>query len=330
MTVASDAMIAEPAATISPAMERPSQAPDAAPPVDTASPIADAIATVRARAWAVGIITLAALLIAIIWLRTTDYRYTAVLRVAPAPTTARETANLGALTNLATLTGATLEAIPVTPFRLYTEGLYTREVALRLANDPVLMHRVFPREWDAGTRKWRDPAGFGKHLSDGFFRMFGVPVTPWEAPDAARLQGWIGDQVHLDQTPKTPIATLSLDSTDPALARDFIVRLHSTVDAWLRERTLERTRNNIAYLNARLPIVSLAEHRQALFATLSDQQQRQMMARNPAAYAAEPFGKVSVSDRPTSPRQLPVLALALLLGLAMGVAGALIVPRRRK
>jgi hypothetical protein len=327
MTLASDALIVDPAAPVSPAMER---APADTPAPRPAAVFAGALATVRARIWAIAIIAIAALLVAIAWLRTTDYVYTAALRVAPAPTSERETANLGALTNLATLTGATLEAIPVTPFRLYTEGLYTREVAMRLASDPVLMHKAFPREWDAAAHKWHDPAGFGTQLANGLYRTFGVPVQPWRAPDAARLQSWIGEQVHLDQTPKTPIVTLSIDSTDRNFAREFIVRLHTTVDAWLRERTLERTRNNIAYLEARLPTVSLVEHRQALFATLSDQQQRQMMARNPAAYAAEPFGKVSVSDKPTSPRQIPVLALALMLGLAIGIGGALVVPRRHR
>jgi len=289
-----------------------------------------AVATVRARLWLVALVTVVALLVAITWLRTTDYRYAAELHVAPAPTSAREASSLGALTSLATLTGATLEAIPVTPFRLYAEGIYTREVAIRLAGDAALMHKVFAREWDARSRQWHDPGGFGNDLARGLYRLLGVPVPDWTPPDAARLQAWINANVALEQTAKTPIATIRLADTDRAFAIAFLTRLHVTVDAWLRERTLARTADNIAYLNQRLPTVTLADHRQALFATLSDQQQRQMMARNPAAYAAEPFGIATAGVTPASPRQLPTLVVAVGVGLFFGVILALALPHRRR
>lgn len=292
--------------------------------------LAAAMATVRARLWLVALVTAVALLIAIAWLRTTDYRYAAELHVAPAPTSAREASSLGALTNLATLTGATLEAIPVTPFRLYTEGIYTREVAIRLAGDAALMHKVFPHEWDARARQWHDPGGFANGLARGLYRLLGVPIADWTPPDAARLQAWINANVALEQTAKTPIATIRLADTDRAFAIAFLTRLHVTVDAWLRDRTLARTANNIAYLNQRLPTVTLADHRQALFATLSDQQQRQMMSRNPAAYAAEPFGIATAGNTPASPRQLPTLVIAIGLGLFFGVILALALPHRRR
>jgi hypothetical protein len=292
--------------------------------------LASAVATLRARLWLAALVTAIAVLIAVIWLRTTDYRYTAELRVAPAPTSARESSSLGALTSLATLTGATLEAIPVTPFRLYAEGIYTREVANRLARDPQLMRKAFAREWDGDRKQWRDPGGFGSDMTRGLYRLLGVPVAAWTPPDAARLQAWINANVALSQTAKTPIATISLADTDRAFAIAFLARLHTTVDGWLRERTLARTANNIDYLAQRLPGVTLADHRQALFATLSDQQQRQMMARNPAAYAAEPFGKATAGLTPSSPRQLPTLVVATGLGLFFGVILALAVPRRRR
>ncbi len=285
------------------------------------------LATLRARAWFALASAAIMLVAATIWLRSTEYDYTATLRVAPAPTSARESQSLGALTGFASLTGVTLDAIPVTPFRLYVEGIYTREVAARLARDPQLLHGAFPREWDARAQRWQPPSspGFVATIN----RLAGAPVRPWSPPDAARLQDWIAGHVSLDQSPKTPTVGLSVATPDPAFGKLFLTRLHATTDDWLRERTLATTRQNLAYLAAKLPTVTLAEHRQALIATLSDQEQRQMMARNPAAYAAEPFGPVTASPRPTSPHQLPVLLLALFGGAAGGLALALIVPRRR-
>lgn len=286
------------------------------------------MATLRARRWWVVIAAALGLLLAILYLRTADYRYTASLRVAPAPGSNREAGNLGALSTLASLTGTPLEGIPVTPFRLYVEGVYTRRIAARLAADPAVMQHVFADEWDAKTKIWREPTGPGRSLAAAIDRLGGQPDRAWTPPDAARLQAWIKANLLIDQTPKTPIVTLSLNDSDPRFAQAFLTRLHHHTDAWVRDRSLDRTRANIAYLNKRLPEVTLADHREAIFATLSDQQQRAMTVSNPAPFAAEPFGTATVSTRPTSPGQLPILIGSVMLGALAGALLALLVPRR--
>lgn len=292
--------------------------------------LATMLATLRARLWWVALAVAVCVIAAVVWLRTTEYRYTAAMRVAAAPTSARESSSIGALTTLATLTGGSVEAIPVTPFRLYVEGIYTREVAARLATDQRLLRRAFPEEWDAAGRRWRPPEGLGITVSQDVAAIAAAPALVWTPPDAARLQAFIHTYVGVDQTPKTPVVTISMVSVDREFARIFLARLHATTDAWLRERTLARTASNIEYIEQRLPTVTLADHRQALFATLSDQQQRQMMARNPASYAADRFGPPVVSDVPTSPRQVLMLAVAVVFGAVIGVVAAVVVPRRRR
>jgi hypothetical protein len=290
--------------------------------------VASARTTLRARLGWIAAMVGICLLLAVIYLRTADYAYTASFQVVPAPGSNRESSSLGALSTLATLTGATLESIPVTPFRLYLEGIYTRRIATRMAADPELMHHVFADEWDAQAGRWREPTGIGRTLGKAASVLAGQTAQPWTPPDAARLQAWINTNVTVDQTPKTPIVTLSISDPDPAFAANFLTRLHVNTDAWVRDRSLERTRANIAYLNRRLPDVTQADHREAIFATLSDQQQRTMTASNPAPFAAEPFGKANASTQPTSPRQLPILVLALLFGAVAGVMLALLIPRR--
>jgi uncharacterized protein involved in exopolysaccharide biosynthesis len=289
--------------------------------------VAGTIATLRARRWWIVVAAAVGLLAAAAYLRTAEYTYSASFRVVPAPGSNREASNLGALTTLATLTGATLENIPVTPFRIYLESITTRQLAARLASDPALMHHIFAEEWDGQAGVWREPTGPGHSLGKFVGRIAGQPVG-WSPPDAARLQQWINSNVRIDQTPKTPVVTLSVDDADPAFARALLIRLHRDADAWVRARSLRRTGANIAYLGRRLPGVSQADHREAIFATLSDQQQRVMTASNPAPFAAEPFGAAVVSPQPTAPRQLPLLVLAVLFATVTGVALALLVPRR--
>jgi hypothetical protein len=115
---------------------------------------------------------------------------------------------------------------------------------------------------------------------------------------------------------------------DRALGITVLGRLHTAVDAWLRERTLARTAANIDYLTGKLATTALADHRLALIATLNEQEQRLMLARNPAAYASERFGPITATPQPTSPRQIPVLLMSLILGLGAGVVAAFLLPRR--
>lgn len=290
--------------------------------------VAGAAATLRARRWWIIATALFSLIAGVAYLRTATYTYSATLRVAPAPGSNREASNLGALSTLATLTGATLESIPVTPFRLYLEGIYTRQIAAGLARDPAVMHHVFADEWDAAAGAWREPTGLGHSLEKLAARIAGQGDRGWSPPDAARLQQWINSNVAIDQTAKTPVVTLSINDADRNFAGAILARLHHDADGWVRARSLDRTRANIAYLGRRLPDVTQADHREAIFATLSDQQQRTMTASNPAAFAAEPFGGAVVSAQPTAPRQLPVLVLALMFGIAAGIGLALLVPRR--
>jgi uncharacterized protein involved in exopolysaccharide biosynthesis len=290
--------------------------------------VTDILATVRARLWWVVAVAAAALLVAILYLRTAEYTYSASFRVVPAPGSSREAGNLGALTTLATLTGATLADIPVTAFRLYLEAINTRQLAAQLSRDPALMQHVFADEWDARAGQWREPGGIGQSLGSTANRIAGQPVDKWSPPDAARLQQWITSNVRIDQTPKTPVVTLSVDDRDPVFARTLLTRLHQNADAWVRARALGRTRANVTYLESRLPNVTQADHREAIFATLNDQQQRSMTASNPAPFAAEPFGAATVSAQPTTPRQLPVIIIAVLFGAVAGVAAAVLVPRR--
>nr|WP_310523663.1 Wzz/FepE/Etk N-terminal domain-containing protein [Polymorphobacter sp.] len=298
------------------------------PADETPKWVAGALATLRARIWLVALVMALCLAAAVIYLRNADYTYTAALRIAPAPASARESTGLGALGNLASLTGVTLESLPATPFRLYVEGVSSREVAVRLANDPELMHRAFAREWDARNRRWDEPASLTTGLRNAVLGLVGAPVPRWSAPDAARLQSFLATRIGVNQNPKTPLVTISMDTTDRQFGIKFLTRLNTTIDTWLREKTLARTNQNIAYLTGRLPGVTQADHRQALFATLSAQEQRLMMARNPAAFAAETFGQIGASSTPTSPRQVPILTLALALGLIFGLVLALVIPRK--
>lgn len=294
--------------------------------------LANAGTVLKQRWWLVAVITLVALLAAVVYLRNANYLYTAELRVYAAPSTTGQATGSGSLGNLASLAGiAPVGAEPATPFRLYLEGIRAREVSERLARDRDLMHDAFAPEWDAPTRSWRERRGIGGSIKHVVWNLLGLPLPAWHAPDAAKLQDFIANGVTVTQSLKSPLVSITMETSDPRFGVRFLTVLGTTVDQYLREKQQERTRSNIDYLSERLRGVTLIEQRAALFNALSDQERQAMLANSLAPYAANPFGVAVASTNPTTPRQVPLLLAGLFGGLLAGVAAALLLgPRRRK
>lgn len=282
---------------------------------------------IRRRWWLVLAFVLAGCVAAIYYLQTAQYTYTAELRVSPAESLSGRGQGGGGLSNLAQLAGLGSESAPPSAFRLYLEGLKSREVADRLARDPVLMRGIFAGEWDQDRRSWRRPPG---GLKASVWSLLGLPQPTWQPPDGARLQLFLAGNVAALQNTKSPLVTLALETPNPKFGMRFLTRLDLVTDAYLREKQQQRSRSNITYLSDKLRGVTFAEQRAALFAALNDEERAAMLANSRAPFAAEAFGVATASLSPTKPRQLPVLLGGPIIGLVFGVAIAALLGTRRR
>ncbi len=269
-----------------------------------------------------------ALIGAVIYLKSATFEYSVSMVVTPVQS--GNTKGLaGQLGGLASLAGVDLPSDGgAAPFQLYVEGLVGRPVAAELARNRRLLIGAFPDDWNAETKRWRQPVGTFRGLSTAVKRLLGVPVYPWRAPDAARLQEYMIEHVGIYEKPKKPVVTVSLSDRDPRFGITFLAAMHAANDEMLRQRSLKRSDGYISYLTRRLGTEGLAEHRQALAAALSEQIKARMLASSGMAFAAEPFGPAVASLRPTSPRPLLVLAGAIAGGVLIGVLIAMLRYRR--
>jgi LPS O-antigen subunit length determinant protein (WzzB/FepE family) len=273
-----------------------------------------------------------ALIAAVVYLHAATYRYAVTMRVAPPASSAGDgvSSRLSQLGGLAAVAGVSLpDSGGSASFKLFVEALHSRDVAEALARDPAIMHGIFRQEWDARTRTWRLPSGFIYGLSKSVKPVLGIPSRAFAPPGPARLKQWLVDNIGVDQNLKTPVVTVTLMSEDPALAIYVLKQLDSTIDTMLRERALLRADEYIRYLAARLPTIALAEQRIAIAQALGEQERLKMAAGSNRAFAAEVFEHPAATDRPVLPVPSKVLAMALLLGLVVGVGLALVIPRRR-
>jgi hypothetical protein len=280
--------------------------------------LAEVLATLKSRWLVIAGAGALFFLLALVYLWTATYNYTAALRVSSAQATAQRP-GLGALGGLAAIAGIGGGAgEAATPFKLYIEGLQSREVADRLSKNPQIMHAIFAREWDAAAGRWREPASKRHAIKTGVFKLLGLPVYPWSPPGPAELQDFLAEQVIISQNIKTPLVTVLFNSSDPAFAVKFLTALHEADDNYLREQSRARTKSNIGYLAGKLETVSLAEYRKVLFDAIAEQEQQMMLVNNSTPFAAEPFGNPTVSLRPSSPRPIPVLISMTFAGLVAG------------
>lgn len=273
-----------------------------------------------------------ALIVSITYLNLAHYRYAVQMRVAPVALASGDglSSKLSQFGGLAAAAGLSLpDAGGAGTFKLFVEALHSRDVANIMARDPKIMHGVFAREWDARTRTWQQPHGLVYNFAGAIKPILGVPPRLFAPPGSARLQKWLADEIAVDQNLKTPVVTITLMSEDPVFAIQFLDRLGTTIDAMLRERALSRTDDYIRYLTARLPTITLAEQRLAIFQALGEQERLKVAMSSNSPYAADLFEHPAASDRPVSPVPVKVLAIALLLGLVAGVALAFLWPRRR-
>ena len=292
--------------------------------------IAPALAKLCARWWLVLAAAVLGLLAAVVYLRTADYSYTAELRVSAAESSSGRTGASDRLGGLAALAGVAGEAQSASPFRLYLEGIKSREVAERLARDRALMQTVFANEWDPTRRAWRQPQGFLGGIKVGVWNILGLPRFAWTPPGAARLQEFIGKSVNVIQSVKSPLVVIAFQTPEPKFGMRFLTRLDATTDDILREKQKERTRSNIAYLSDKLRGVTFVEQRTALFEALNDEQRQDMLANSRAPYAADAFGVPTASLTPTTPKQAPLLVTGVIAGTILGIVLALLIPRRRR
>lgn len=260
-------------------------------------------------------------------LRTATFAYDAELKVAAAQTgNGSQPQTLGGLSGLAAQAGLSLgQSNPASGLSLYKEGIKSRSVAERLARDPAVLRRIFGGEWNAELGRYVEPRrGIGGRTSAAIKRVLGVPPTRWTPPGPARMQEYIRNAIKIVDDPVSGIITISYAHPDPVFAASFLMRVHAVADGNLRDRARARATQYVGYLSAQLQQVTLAEHRAAIAAALSDQEKARMAASSTMAFVAEPVDVATPSLTTTTPRPSVIVMVGLVGGFIFGIVAALL------
>lgn len=255
------------------------------------------------------VLLVAALALASIYLRIATYEYTAALQITPAE---QQSGNVpGGLANLGSVVGIDIGGTSGTAFALYGDATRSQPVADALARDERIMRTIFRTQWDAKRGQWVRPPSLLRPVIAPMKAVLGVPDHPWQPPNADRLREHLSARLMVGEDRKRNILTLAYNHRDPEFASHLLRSVSRESDLYLRERALQRATNYVEYLERRLSETLIVELRQSLARALMQYENIRMMASVDSPYAGEEFGEVNVSERPTSPKPVMVLGLAI-------------------
>ena len=264
-----------------------------------------------ARKWQLALVFIIALPFGVVVAHFVPLKYTATMTV----TAARYASDTKPATS-----GASLGSLLSSPdqgelsdFALYLKLFDSQLVAQRIYQDhPDLVHRIFASEWRGDH--WAPPMGIRPVLRSIVYRMVGA--RPWSPPSTLELAAFLhGVDVEPDR--RTPVAIVTLQMRDRALALEILTVLHDEAESVLKNEATVRSSIKADFLermasNSRAVDVSqtvaTAEIRNEIAATVS---------RAPVPFAAE---YISPPTAPALPSQfgrvlapLAVAVLALLI-----------------
>jgi hypothetical protein len=264
----------------------------------------------------------------VLYLRGAKYSYPVQMELTTVQATQSGTpsSTLSSLTGLIGVGGGMPSSPSELDFRLFGDSIYTRDIADIIAKNRDIMTAIFADQWDPVTQSWHEPpvTDFQQHILDIRAFLGLAPPAAWQPPDGLNLLNFIRQTVSVQTDPRKPyLVTLVMIYPDTRFSLKFLDLLWRTADNYLRQRALLRAREDIAYLSNQLTRVTVAEHRAALTAALSEEEKFAMTASSNAPFSAEMFERPWASTLPASPVPRQIFMISALLGGALGALVAL-------
>lgn len=216
---------------------------------------------------------------------------------------ANRSALAGQLGGLASLAGVSVNsdsdkgiAIATLSSRILIEGMI---------RDENLLPIIFKSRWDAEKNDWKS--------SD-----------PQKVPTL--LDGYKAFQKSfekIEEDKKKSLVTLSIEWTSPEQAAHWTNELVKRANELLRQRALDESGHNLAYLQEEAQKTSVVELRQAIYGLMEGELKKSMIAKGNDQYAFKVIDPAVVPEKKSSPKRTLILIVGFLGGWFLGGIGAL-------
>jgi len=197
---------------------------------------------------------------------------------------------LGGLGGLASLAGVSLPSGGNVEENLAV--LKSREFLWSFFKDEKLMPVLFVKEWDGVKKQW-------------------LNASPDDHPslwDAYRL--YIDEGVLSVSTDKTSgLVHIGIDWDDADVAAKWSNLLVARLNNYLRQKAIDQSSSTLQYLNDELRSTQVEDQRKALFALISQEQKKAMLANTRKQFAFNVIDKAVAPDKKAKPKRAIIVIL---------------------
>lgn len=167
-----------------------------------------------------------------------------------------------------------------------------------------LLPILYSDKWDVHRARW-------------------VEDDPRKAPTLWRAYQYFKRKVRTVATdPKTGIVTLTIEWNDPHLAAKWANGLVQAANDFLREKAIMQSERNISYLNSQAAKTDIVPIKQAIYVLLEAEINKEMLARGNDEYAFKILDPAIAPEKPSSPRPLLWILIAVVGSLTLSVFAA--------
>src|ERR1700744_3874228 len=167
-----------------------------------------------------------------------------------------------------------------------------------------LLQIIYRKDWDDAKQAWIDP---NKH------------PTLWKANQ------YFKKSLRTVSTDlKTGIITLTIKWKDAALAADWANGLVNMTNEYMRNKAIEESERNIAYLTAEASKTNIVEARQAIYTILQGEINKSMLARGSSEYAFKIIDPARMAEKQSSPIKSLWIIIGLFSGAFLAIAATLV------
>jgi uncharacterized protein involved in exopolysaccharide biosynthesis len=162
-----------------------------------------------------------------------------------------------------------------------------------------LLPVLFYKKWDSGRATWKTG-------------------DPDDKPTLWKANKLFDKQIRRVSTnAKTGLVTLSITWTDPRTAAKWANDLPMLANDYLRNKAIQESERNIAYLNSEAAKTSIVEARQAIYSILRNEIDKAMVARGSEEYSFRVIDPAVPPEKPSSPQVLLWIVGGTVFGLIL-------------
>ncbi len=199
--------------------------------------------------------------------------------------------------------GKKSEAIATLSSAALTEGFI---------RDRNLLPVLYPKDWDASKKQWKNPDQTKHPTVWTAERMFDKKVRT----------------VREDK--KTGLITLSIRLENPAQAAEWVTELINRTNSRLRQQAIEQSQHNLDYLHDQLKQTSVVELQQAIYGLIETEIKQVMIAKGSEQFAFRIIDPARVPEKKVSPKRGLMILLGGFAGIIMGLLLTFLLPSKSK